>query len=81
MKLQNTKLVLGAFGIVAVLTSSAVAQNQTRRVDRVSGWEVQGTIPSYDENGNVVGIIPGYGRRNGAFQLVAPDPFGAQSQR
>jgi hypothetical protein len=65
MKSLNTKLVLSALGIVAMLTSPAFAQkrhhvgyvNQSAVSRAIPGYEAVSTaIPGYDKDGGVVGI-------------------------
>ena len=53
MKSLNTKMVLAAVGIAALLTSPALAK-KAHVVRDQSG--VSHTIPGYDANGSVVGI-------------------------
>jgi hypothetical protein len=67
MKSLDTKLVLSALGIVAMLTSPAFAK-KAHQASHPSESAVYNTIPGYDKDGGVVGI---------------PDPeqSGTQSQR
>jgi hypothetical protein len=55
MKSLNTKLVLSALGIVAMLTSPAFAQKR-HRVNYLNQSAVSTAIPGYDKDGGVVGI-------------------------
>jgi hypothetical protein len=55
MKSLNTKLVLSALGIVAMLTSPAFAQKR-HHVSYVDQSAVTAPIPGYDKDGGVVGI-------------------------
>ena len=65
MKSLNMKLALSALGIVAMLTSPALAK-KVQPVSHETG--VYSSIPGYDKDGNVVAI-------------PNPDQFGAQPQR
>jgi len=67
MKSFNTKLVLSALGIAAMLTGPAFAKkpHQSTQVNDSANYVA---IPSYDKDGAVVGIPD-------------PDQSGAQSQR
>ncbi len=66
MKSLNTKLVLSALGVVAMLTSPAFAQkrhhvsyvNQSAVTVPIPGYQsaVTAPIPGYDKDGGVVGI-------------------------
>ena len=73
MKSLNTKLVLSAFGVVAMLTSPAAAQKR----HHANQSAVYGTTPSYDESG----AIPGYDQSGGVVELPNPDRYGIPSQR
>jgi hypothetical protein len=55
MKPLNTKLVLSALGIVAMLTTPAFAQKQ-HHVTYVDQSAVSNTIPGYDKDGRTVEI-------------------------
>jgi hypothetical protein len=58
MKSLNTKLILSALGIVAMLTSPALAKkphHATEGTD-LNGSAVYNMIPGYDRDGAVVGI-------------------------
>jgi hypothetical protein len=67
MKSLNTKLVLSALGIVAMLTSPAFAQ-KPHHVARANQSAVYNMIPGYDQDGRTVGI-------------PNPDQYGIESQR
>ncbi len=54
MKSLNTKLVLSALGIVAMLTSPAFAQKP--QVTHFNQSAASNTIPGYAKDGSVVGI-------------------------
>jgi hypothetical protein len=58
MKSINTKLVLSALGIVAMLSSPAFAKQPNHQVTNADQSAVSGTntIPGYDRDGNVVAI-------------------------
>jgi hypothetical protein len=55
MKSLDTKLVLAALGIVAMLTSPAFAK-KPHHVTHVDQTAVSNTIPGYDKDGNTVAI-------------------------
>ena len=63
MNLLNTKVVLSALGIVAVLASPAFAQkrqhvthvNQTDESNVVPGYDVSRVVPGYSKDGATVG--------------------------
>jgi hypothetical protein len=55
MNLLNTKVVLSALGIVAVLASPAFAQKR-QHVTHLNQSESSNGIPGYDRNGNTVTI-------------------------
>jgi hypothetical protein len=67
MKSLDTKLVLSALGIVAMLTSPAFAK-RPHQVSHPNESAVYNAIPGYDKDGGVVGI-------------PNPDQSGTQSQR
>ena len=67
MKSLNTKLILSALGIVAMLTSPAFAKKSHQAI-HVNESADYNTIPSYDRDGGVVGIPD-------------PDQSGTQAQR
>lgn len=67
MKLLNTKLALSTLGIVAMLTSPALAQ-KPHHIVRANQSAVYNVIPGYDQDGRTVGI-------------PNPDQYGIQSQR
>jgi hypothetical protein len=75
MKSLNTKLVLSAFGIVAMLTSPAFAQKR-HHVVRANQPAVYSSIP-----GDESGAIPGYNQSGGVIELPNPDHYGIPSQR
>ena len=56
MNLLNTKVVLSALGIVAVLASPAAAQKR-QHVTHLNQSESSQVIPGYDRNGTTV-VIP-----------------------
>jgi hypothetical protein len=64
MKTLNTKLVISAFGIIAMLTSPAFAQKR-HHVIRANQSAVYGTIP-----GDESGVIPGYAESGGVVCSV-----------
>ena len=55
MNLLNTKVVLSALGIVAVLASPAFAQKR-QHVTHLNQSELSKVIPGYDRNGTTVAI-------------------------
>ena len=55
MNLLNTKVVLSALGIVAVLSSPAFAQKR-QHVTHLNQSESSNGIPGYDRNGTTVAI-------------------------
>ena len=55
MNLLNTKVVLSALGIVAVLASPAFAQKR-QHVTHLNQSESSQAIPGYDRNGTTVAI-------------------------
>jgi hypothetical protein len=67
MKSLNTKLVLSALGIAAMLTGPAFAK-KSHQVSHPNESAVYNAIPGYDKDGAVVGVPD-------------PDQSGAQSQR
>jgi hypothetical protein len=69
MKSLNTKLVLSALGIVAMLTSTAFAQKR-HHVSYVNQSAVSTAIPGYDA---VSTAIPGYDKVGGVVGIVNPD--------
>jgi hypothetical protein len=75
MKLVNTRLVLSAFGIIAMLTSPAFAQKR-HHVIRANQSAVYSTIP-----GDESGVIPGYDQSGGVVELPSPDRYAIPSQR
>ena len=72
MKSLNTKSVLSALGIVAMLAGPAFAKVQHQAV-QTSGPAIYNVVPGYDAGANV---IPGYDR-NGAVVAI-PNPDQAQ---
>ncbi|MGA2893437.1 MAG: hypothetical protein ABSE22_11235 [Xanthobacteraceae bacterium] len=66
MKSLNVKLALSALGIVAMLTSPALAKKAQ---------------PVTQESGASSTMIPGYDRDGGVVGIPNPDQAGAQSQR
>lgn len=77
MKSLNTKLVLSALGIVAVLAGPAFAKEQ-RQAIQASGPAVYNAVPGYDTAANV---IPGYDRSGAVVAIPNPDQYGFQPQR
>jgi hypothetical protein len=69
MKSLNTKLVLSALGIVAMLTSPAFAQKR-HRVNYLNQSAVSTAIPGYDA---VSTAIPGYDKDGGVVGIANPD--------
>ena len=63
----NTRLVLSTLGIVAMLTTPALAQ-KPHRVAHANQSAVYNVIPGYDQDGRTVAILD-------------PDQYGIQSQR
>jgi hypothetical protein len=55
MTLLNTKVVLSALGIVAVLASPAFAQKR-QHITHLNQPELSKVIPGYDRNGTTVAI-------------------------
>lgn len=55
MKSLNTKLLLSALGIVAMLSSPALAQ-RSQHLTNANQSTVSRTIPGYDSNGRTVEI-------------------------
>jgi hypothetical protein len=56
MKSLNTKLVLSALGIVALLTSPAFAKKSHSATHEATEATAYGTIPGYDKDGGVVAV-------------------------
>jgi hypothetical protein len=65
MKSLNAKLVLSAFGIVAMLTSPAFAKKSHQATHETG---IYNAIPGYDKDGGVVAV-------------PNPDQLGAETQR
>jgi hypothetical protein len=75
MKSLNTKLVLSALGIVAMLTSPAFAQKR-HHVSYVDQPAVTAPIPGYQSYVNqsaVTAPIPGYDKDGGVVGIANPD--------
>jgi hypothetical protein len=81
MKSLNTKLVLSAVGMVAMLTSPAFAQTR-RHVSYVNQSAVNAPIPGYQSTGTapipgyqsaVTAPIPGYDKDGGVVGIANPD--------
>jgi hypothetical protein len=79
MKSLNTKLVLSAFGIVAMVTSPAFAQKR-HHVTPANQSAVHNVIPGYVESGGY-NMIPGYDESGGVVGIPNADRYGIQSQR
>ena len=65
MNLLNTKVVLSALGIVAVLASPAFAQKR-QHVTHVNQTDVSNVVPGYD----VSGVVPGYSKGGATVQYL-----------
>jgi hypothetical protein len=75
MKSLNTKLVVSALGIVAMLTSPAFAQKR-HHVSYVDQSAVTAPIPGYQSYVNqsaVTAPIPGYDKDGGVVGIANPD--------
>ena len=70
MKLLNTKVVLSALGIVAVLASPAFAQKR-QHITHVnqSDVSVSNVVPGYD----VSRVVPGYSKDGVTVAIPNPD--------
>jgi hypothetical protein len=68
MSLLNTKVVLSALGIVALLASPAFAQKR-QHVTHANQSNVSGVVPGYD----VSRVVPGYNRDGATVAIPNPD--------
>ena len=68
MNLLNTKMVLSALGIVALLASPASAQKRPH-VIHVNQSEISSVVPGYDASS----IIPGYNKDGATVAIPNPD--------
>ena len=68
MSLLNTKVVLSALGIVAMLASPAFAQKR-QHVTHANQSNVSGVVPGYD----VSRVVPGYNRDGATVAIPNPD--------
>jgi hypothetical protein len=66
--LLNTKMVLSALGIVAVLASPAFAQKR-QHVTHSNQSDVSNMVPSYD----VSRVAPGYNKDGATVAIPNPD--------
>ena len=67
MNLFNTKVLLSALGIVALLASPAFAQKQ--HVTHANQSDVSSVVPTYDTSG----VVPGYNRDGAIVAIPNPD--------
>jgi len=68
MNLFNTKVLLSALGIVALLASPAFAQKR-QHVTHANQSDVSSVVPSYDTSG----VVPGYNRDGAIVAIPNPD--------
>jgi len=68
MSLLNTKVVLSALGIVAVLASPTFAQKR-QHVTHVNQSGVSSVVPGYD----VSRVVPGYSKDGATVAIPNPD--------
>jgi hypothetical protein len=68
MNLLNTKMVLSALGIVAVLASPAFAQKR-QHVTHSNQSDVSNMVPRYD----VSRVAPGYNKDGATVAIPNPD--------
>ena len=68
MNLLNTKVVLSALGIVALLASPAFAQKR-QHVTHANQSGLSSVVPSYDTSG----VVPGYNRDGAIVAIPNPD--------
>ena len=68
MNLLNTKVVLSALGIVAVLASPAFAQKR-QHVTHASQSDLSSRVPGYDASG----VVPGYNKDGATVAIPNPD--------
>ena len=68
MSLLNTKVVLSALGIVAILAGPAFAQKR-QHVTHANQSDVFSVVPSYDTSG----VVPGYNRDGAIVAIPNPD--------
>jgi hypothetical protein len=68
MNLLNTKVVLSALGIVALLAGPAFAQKR-QHVTHANQSDVSGVVPGYDASG----VVPGYSKDGATVAIPNPD--------
>ena len=68
MKLRNTKVVLSALGIVAVLASPAFAEKR-QHVTHANQSDVPSVVPGYDASS----VVPGYNKDGATVATPNPD--------
>jgi hypothetical protein len=68
MNLPNTKVVLSALGIIAVLASPAVAQKR-QHVIHADQSDVSSVAPGYDASR----VVPGYNKDGVTVAIPNPD--------
>jgi hypothetical protein len=68
MNLLNTKAVISALGIVAMLASPALAQKR-QHVTHASQSDISSVVPSYDASR----VVPGYSRDGATVAIPNPD--------
>ena len=68
MNLLNTKVVLSALGIVALLASPAFAQKR-QHITHANQSDVSSVVPSYDTSR----VVPGYDKDSATVAIPNPD--------
>ena len=68
MSLLNTKVVLSALGIVALLASPAFAQKR-QHITHANQSDVSSVVPSYDTSR----VAPGYNKDGAIVAIPNPD--------
>ncbi len=68
MSLLNTKVVLSALGIVALLASPAFAQKR-QHITHANQSDVSSVVPSYDTSR----VAPGYDKDGATVAIPNPD--------
>jgi hypothetical protein len=68
MNLLNTKVVLSAFGIIALLASPASAQKR-QHVTHANQSDVSTAVPGYDASS----VVPGYNKDGAIVAIPNPD--------
>jgi hypothetical protein len=68
MNLLNTKVVISALGIVAMLASPALAQKR-QHVTHASQSDISSVVPGYDASR----VVPGYSKDGATVAIPNPD--------